>query len=360
MGQVTVRDVAKRAGVSISTVSRVLTGSAPVSKELYERVVAAIEELGYRPNALARGLRARRTAILGLIVPDISNPFFGQLAKVVEQQAHAHGYSIVLCNSQNSRERELQYLDLLSRQRVDGLMVVAAGVSRADLEGFTVATGAPVLALDRRIPDFGGPFVGADPYPGAVEAVGHLLALGHRRIGILRGKTGSASADERFEALLRACRAHGLTEAPWIWSGEYSLETGIEAGNAWAALPADQRPTAIIAASEFSAYGLIQSVFSHGLSVPDDLSVVGFDNTPFAQLLRPALTVIGQPIERMGELAVETMLRLLARAEEETLPAVAPLPGRVAWERRREPVQDQVLPTELVVRSSTGPAPAAR
>jgi len=360
MARVTVRDVAERAGVSISTVSRVLTGNAPVSKELHQRVVAAIEELGYRPNALARGLRVRRTAVLGLIVPDITNPFFSQLARVIELHAHLHGYSILLCNSENSRERELQYFSLLTTQRVDGMMVISSAATHEQLNRLQSFTDAVVLALDRRIPGFRGPWLGADPYPGAYEAVGHLLSLGHRRIGIVRGVAGNISSDQRFEAILRAYRDHGLAEEPWIWTGPYSVETGVRAGAALAQLPAGRRPTAVIATSEFSAYGLIQSLYNHGLAVPGDISVVGFDNTLFAELFRPALTVIAQPIERMGERAVEMVLQMIGATVEQPPPPVAPLPGTV---RRpaREPatMPDEALPTKLVVRQSTGPAPGA-
>ncbi|MFS8583363.1 MAG: substrate-binding domain-containing protein, partial [Limnochordales bacterium] len=191
------------------------------------------------------------------------------------------------------------------------------------------------------------------------EAVRHLLDLNHRRIGIVRGVEGNISSDQRFEAILQAYRDNGLTEPPWIWAGDYSVETGIRAGDALAALPPDQRPTAVIAASEFSAYGLVHSLHDHGLSVPEDVSVVGFDNTRFAELFRPALTVIAQPIERMGRRAVETVLQMIAAAEEAP-PPVAPLPGsarpRTAKTQR---VTDEWLPTKLVVRASTGPAPRA-
>ncbi len=360
MSRVTVKDVAEKAGVSISTVSRVLTGNAPVSRELHRRVVEAIEELGYRPNALARGLRIRRTAVLGLIVPDIANPFFSQLARVIEQHAHLHGYSILLCNSENSRERELQYFSLLTSQRVDGMMVISSAATHEQLNRFQSNTDAVVLALDRRIPGFRGPWLGADPYPGAYEAVGHLLALGHRRIGIVRGLEGTISSDERFEAIVRAYQDHGLSEDPWVFGGPYSVETGVQAGNALAQLPVEKRPTAVIAASEFSAYGLIQSLHSHGLAVPEDISVVGYDNTAFAELFRPALTVIAQPIERMGERAVEKVLQMMEAAADEPPPPVAPLPGTVRQRPRLAvPVPDETLPTTLVVRQSTGPAPAS-
>lgn len=355
--QVTVRDVAQKAGVSISTVSRVLTGSARVSPELRQRVIDAVEELGYRPNALARGLRMRRTAVIGLLIPDISNPFFGQLARVVEDAANNRGYSILLCNSQNSRAREVQYLDLLRQQQVDGVLVVASGAMGEELEEFFKLTGAAVLALDRRIPQFKGPWIGGDPYPGARQAVQHLLDLGHRNIGLVRGVEGNISSDERYKALNRALVEAGLPEERWTWVGEYTLETGIAAGLALAELPAQKRPTAVIATSEFSAYGLIEGVSRHGISVPDQLSVVGYDNTAFAEVFRPALTVIAQPIEEMGELAVDFILRMINNAEQdEQLPPVAPVAGMRPPAAVKEAVEDAVLPTYLVIRSSTAPA----
>lgn len=358
--QVTVRDVAQKAGVSISTVSRVLTGSARVSPELRQRVIDAVEELGYRPNALARGLRMRRTAVIGLLIPDISNPFFGQLARVVEDAANNRGYSILLCNSQNSRAREVQYLDLLRQQQVDGVLVVTSGAMGEELEEFFKLTGAAVLALDRRIPQFKGPWIGGDPYPGARQAVQHLLDLGHRNIGLVRGVEGNISSDERYKALNRALVEAGLPEERWTWVGEYTLETGIAAGMALAELPAQKRPTAVIATSEFSAYGLIEGVSRHGISVPDQLSVVGYDNTAFAEVFRPALTVIAQPIEEMGELAVDFILRMINNAEQdEQLPPVAPVAGMRPPAAVKEAVEDAVLPTYLVVRSSTAPAPRA-
>lgn len=354
--QVTVRDVAERANVSISTVSRVLTGNARVSPELRERVIAAVEELGYRPNALARGLRLRRTAVIGLLLPDISNPFFGQLARVVEEAANKRGYAILLCNSQNNRERELQYLDLLRSQQVDGVLVVTSGAVGDELEEFFKLTGAAVLALDRRIPNFAGPWIGVDPYPGACAAVRHLLELGHRRIGIVRGVKGSFSSDERYNAITRALDELGLPQERWTWTGEYTLETGVEAGTALAALPQEERPTAVIATSEFTAYGLIEGASRHGLVVPEQLSVVGYDNTAFAEVFRPALTVVAQPIEEMGTLAVDSILRLIIAGEPESLP-VAPLAGTRPTKEKEEKVEDAVLPTYLVERSSTAQAP---
>lgn len=355
--QVTIKEVAERARVSISTVSRVLTGNAPVSAKRRARVIAAIEELGYRPNALARGLRMRRTAVIGLIIPDISNPFFAQLARVIEEEANSRGYAILLCNSQNSRQRECQYLDLLRSQQVDGLLAVTSGAIHQRLAEFAKYTGAAVLALDRRIPNFAGPWLGADPYPGIREAVEHLLSLGHRNIGIVRGVEGNISSDDRYRAIVRAMTECGLPTDRWTWVGEYTLETGKEAGLALARLPDDKRPTAVIATSEFTAYGLIEEVSRHGLMVPEHLSVVGYDNTSFAQIFRPALTVVAQPIEELGTQAVDKILRMIAQKEHVPQPGVAPIAGSAALKQKElDPVGDAVLPTYLVVRMSTSRA----
>lgn len=363
MGGVSVRDVAQRAGVSISTVSRVLAGSAPVSEELRARVVRAVEELGYRHNAHARGLRLGRSAIIGLLVPDVSNPFFGELARVVEVTANQAGYAVLLCNSQNNPQRELQYLDLLMAQRVDGLLVVASGLQRAEVERFVEATGARVVALDRKIEGFEGPWVGSDPLPGCREAVAHLLEQGHRRIGLVRGPEGLASSEERYQAIVRALEERGLApSARWMWVGEYTLETGARAGADLASQPPRERPTAVICASELAAFGLVQAVEQARLRVPEDLSVVGFDNTPFSAVCRPALTVIAQPIERIGELATRALLQGLAAPRR---PAPQPLvrlpgaPGRWPARLAEWPVESVALPTRLVVRDSTRPAAVA-
>ena len=180
--QVTVKDVAEKAGVSISTVSRVLTGSAPVSPGLRQRVIAAVEELGYRPNPLARGLRMRRTAVIGLLIPDISNPFFGQLARVVEEAANKRGYSILLCNSQNSNQRETQYLDLLRQQQVDGVLVVTP-VLWGCAEFFELTE--PVLAGPAHS-RFCWTVDGRRSLYGARQAV-HTFWIGPPRIGVVAG-----------------------------------------------------------------------------------------------------------------------------------------------------------------------------
>jgi len=246
------------------------------------------------------------------------------------------------------------------REVVENPLVESGGryvMNFEELEEFFKLTGAAVLALDRRIPQFKGPWIGGDPYPGARQAVQHLLDLGHRNIGLVRGVEGNISSDERYKALNRALVEAGLPEERWTWVGEYTLETGIAAGLALAELPAQKRPTAVIATSEFSAYGLIEGVSRHGISVPDQLSVVGYDNTAFAEVFRPALTVIAQPIEEMGELAVDFILRMINNAEQdEQLPPVAPVAGMRPPAAVKEPVEDAVLPTYLVIRSSTAPA----
>ncbi len=354
--QVTVKDVAKKADVSISTVSRVLTGNARVSPKLYHRVMDVVEELGYRPNALARGLRMRRTAVIGLLIPDISNPFFGQLARRVEEAASARGYAILLCNSQNSRQRELQYLDILRSQQVDGLLAVTSGATD-ELNDFSRLTGAKVLALDRRTPNFSGDWIGVDPYPGACEAIQHLSELGHQRIGVLRGVKGDPSSDERYNAIVQALEEYGLNTQLWTWSGEYTLETGVEAGAALAQLPQESRPTAVITTSEFTAYGLIEGVSRYGLSVPEHLSMVGYDNTAFAEVFRPALTVIAQPIDQMGAMAVDKILHSIMAETERQLPPIAPLAGSLNKNTTEKEPKDIVLPTYLVKRSSTAKAP---
>lgn len=352
---VTVHSVAQRAGVSISTVSRVLTGSAPVSEELRRRVLRAVRELGYYPNALARGLRMNRTGIIGLMVPDISNPFFGELAMAVEVTASKARYGILLCNSQNSRERERQYLELLQAQRVDGLLVVGSKDIELDLEQFLQTTGAAVVSLDRKIPGFSGPWVGADPSPGVFQAVQHLAELGHRRLGVVRGPSAEASSEERYESIRQAVVQYGVEiPAECIWEGEYTLESGQRAGEAIARLPASSRPTAVIATSELSAFGLVRAAARAGLRVPSQLSVVSFDDTLFAEIHRPPLTAIAQPTREIGEQGTRLLLQMMDRSAERSQEAVAPPAGSLLSRRRKRAApRAAALPTRLIVREST-------
>lgn len=335
-----IRDVAWRAGVSVGTVSRVVNGHPAVRPALRSRVQAVIAELGYRPNPLARGLRRQRTQSLGLVVPDITNPFFSELALRVEQAAAGVEYSMVLGNSMDSAELEAAYVRMLAERQVDGLILVAAPGSLVADPGVAI----PIIAVDREVP--GCALVGTDHHSGAMQAVRHLVMLGHVRIACIAGPRGLSVAEQRLEGFATVVQEDlGIEVADsWVWSGSFSYHAGYQ--GALELLHRRPQPTALFASSDQQAVGALRACADLGLAVPRDVSVIGFDDIPLADLVTPRLTTIAQPLQEIGELAVRRLLEAIAlRAGQ---------PGRAA-----EPTRD-LLPASLRLRDTTGPAPALR
>jgi LacI family transcriptional regulator len=308
----TIHDVAREAGVSASTVSRVLNGSAPVNEEKRRRVLRAVEKLNYRPNALARSLKKKRTHSIGLIVPDITNPFFAEVAKGVEDVAREYGYTVILCNSENDPARERTYLNVLQEKQVDGVIFVTAGANEGDRVG-RLERGIPVVMLDREIPGIPADAVLVDNEEGAYEAAKHLLALGHRRIGIITGPLLLSTAEERLEGYKKAMREAGVPVKPrLVKDGGFTFQGGyaamhqlLEGGN--------DLPSAVLASSDIMALGAMKAAEERGLRIPQDLALVGFDDIMVASLVKPALTTIAQPKRQMGQLAVEMIVERLER-----------------------------------------------
>jgi LacI family transcriptional regulator len=300
-------DVAHHAGVSAGTVSRVLSGEPSVSPALVEAVQKAIADLGYRPNKLARGLRRQRTQTLGFVVPDITNPFFAELALSVEVAAADRGYNLFLGNSRNSTETEWEYLQNLLDHQVDGLIVVPAEETR----GLPLALHTtPVVVLDREIQDSHVDFVGVDHHDGAREAVRYLAGLGHRVIACIAAPEGLGVGDQRYagyaEVAAPLIEEAGLSPEDYVARGDFSFEAGVEAARSL--LDQNPPPTAIFASNDQQAIGAIRHCESAGLTVPGDVSVVGFDDIPLATRITPTLTTVRQPIDLIGARAVEYVL----------------------------------------------------
>lgn len=300
-------DVARHAGVSAGTVSRVLSGEPSVSPALVEAVEKSIAELGYRPNKLARGLRRQRTQTLGFVVPDITNPFFAELALSVEVAAAEQGYNLFLGNSRNSSETEWEYLQNLLDHQADGLIVVPAEETRG--LPLTLRT-TPVVVLDREIPDRHVDFVGVDHQAGAREIVQYLAGLGHRVIACIAAPEGLGVGDQRYagyaEVAAPLLKEAGLRPEAYVARGPFSFEAGVEVARSLLSL--DPPPTAIFASNDQQAIGAIRHCQSAGLTVPDDVSVAGFDDIPLAALVTPRLTTVRQPIDLIGARAVEYVL----------------------------------------------------
>jgi LacI family transcriptional regulator len=305
-----IRDVAQLAEVSTATVSHVLNGTRYVSPKLTERVETAMAELNYQPDAVAQSLRRRRTLTLGLLVPSVEIPFFASVAYSIERSATAQGYNIILCNSNWHMPTEEDHLrDLLAR-RVDGLICISASMTAAEI-GPVIEGGTPVVMFERQMPDIGLDAVGIDNNLGAYEATKHLLHLGHRRIAAIRGMPISTVSDERVRGYRRALEEAGVAfDEALVYAGDFQPQTGYEATERFLALA--QRPTAIFAFNDLMAMGVMHRLTQAQLHVPQDVAVVGFDDTPLSQYMSPSLTTVRQPLMEMGQRAVELLLQRIA------------------------------------------------
>jgi LacI family transcriptional regulator len=330
----TMADVAARAGVSVATVSRVLSGkTAVVSGPVRQRVLDAAEELQYHPNNLARNMRWGTSRIFGLVISDVANPFFTAVARGVEDVAHRNGYYLVLANTDEDADREAATLAVMTAERAAGL-IIATTNQNGDLIRRTIANGSAVVAVDRRVRGLSTDTVAVDNDGAAHEAVSHLIHLGHRRIAIIGGPRDADSASERLRGYERAHRDARLPIDPdLVIEGNFRERGGLDATRRLMTLP--QPPTGIFAVNNLTTIGVLRALGERGSRIPADVSVVGFDDMPTAELLSPPLTTVRQPTYRIGVEAA----RLLVRRIEDP----------------QAPIQELQLTADLIVRGSTGP-----
>jgi LacI family transcriptional regulator len=332
------RDVAEQANVSITTVSHVINETRPVSDELRERVLAAMQELGYQPNLLARSLRRGETHTLGMIVPDSANPFFAEVARGVEDTSFEKSYSVILCNSDGDLDKELLYINVLAEKRVDGILFVAAGVSTDHIRALQEQR-IPVVVVDREISGVSVDEVLVDNARGGWLAGRHLVELGHRRIGCISGPSDVTPSAERITGYRQALdEGDTPVDEALVVRGDFQYESGYQATRQL--LSMDDPPTAIFACNDLMAIGAIRAALELGQQVPTDLSVVGFDDVPLASFANPVLTTIVQPKYEMGVIAA-TMLLERMRAPD-------------------TPPRQRVLDTSLLIRQSTAPVETPR
>lgn len=306
----TIRDVASHAGVSIATVSRVVNNSAhKVHSATRRRVLRSVGRLGYRPNAVARGLRRGTTHSIALIVPDITNPFYPAIARGVEDAARRHGFAVVLGNTDGDPQRERAYLDILRARWVDGVLFAGVGGDGADLRAL-MAQGVPAVVIAR---DVGGGQIDtvlADGFAGMRLGAVHLLRLGHRRIAFIGGPRDLPVARERLRGYRRALRDFAVGACPsLIVSGDFRVDGGRAAMKRL--LARGQAFTAVVAANDLMAIGAMEVLKAARRRIPQDVAVVGFDDIPFAAYVDPPLTTVVQPTYRLGALAVERLLSLI-------------------------------------------------
>jgi LacI family transcriptional regulator len=303
----TIRDVARTANVGISTVSSFLNGTRPVSAATRSRITHAIEELGYEPNSMASNLRRRRAGAIGLVVPDVMNPFFMLVASGIEDVISSDDFCLVLCPTNFEAEREAGYVRLLRRQQLDGVIILS-GTAMSSPALLELATRAPVVLVDELIAGIDAPFVAADNRQGARSLAEYILGQGHRRVAIVAGPPGLWTARERLSGYREALAAHQLdTDVPVV-HGDYRLNSGYVAARTLLTGPPEERPTVLIASNDLMAIGCARFCADSRLEVGVDVSIGGFDDIPLAALVTPGLTTVRQPAREIGRQAARCML----------------------------------------------------
>ena len=335
MKKPTLRDVAELAGVSVGTVSRVLNSPDRVSERSKQKVDKAIEELSYVPDALGQGLRAGSIRTIGLVLPDVANPFYTTLARGVEDIARNNKFSIVLCNTDENADREAEYLQVLVSKRVDGLIIAPVGSPESSRYLVSLQKkGMKFVFVVRRLREIKCDVVCSDLRQAAYVLTRHLTALGHRRIGLITGPNKYSTTDERIKGYREA-----LAEADVPFDPGLRVESPfkVEGGHQGTLdlLAAANPPTAIIAGSNFIAVGVIKAARELGITIPQKLALVSFDDIPLASEMYPFLTVAAQPVYSIGTIAANLLLEQIR-------------------DQVRESVRDVVLQPELIVRYSCG------
>jgi LacI family repressor for deo operon, udp, cdd, tsx, nupC, and nupG len=330
----TIQDVARDAGVSTATVSRVLSAPERVAEPTRARVLASVERLGYAPNVAAKSLRTLKTGKILVTVPDISNPFFAQVIRGVEEAATAAGYAVLLGDTRHEEEREDQYAVLLRRREADGIIFLGHRLPPA-LAELVAAQGpkAPVVNGCEFTPELGVPSAHIDNARAAAEAMEHLYDLGHRQVGVITGPLASPLSRDRLSGVQAAAARRGAWSLNVV-QGDFTIESGLT--QALALLDADPRPSAIFCFSDEMAMGALEALRRRGLACPADVSIVGFDDIRYARHLDPPLTTVSQPKEAIGHEVVRLLLDVLS--------------GRV------DTVRHVTLAHRLIVRATTGPA----
>ncbi len=333
---VTIQDIAVRAGVSTATVSRALANPDFVSAKARARVLRAVSETGYTPNVAARHLRARRSMMILVVVPNLANPFFAEILRGIDDELAEAGYDMIIGNLDNRAEREARYVKLAMSGQVDGILNLTGRVPKG--EGRTMAElGLPMAGVCARVPGQQSPHIVVSDRASSIQVAEHLVRLGHRRFGYCSGPKDNINEVERYAGFLEGLAAAGIgSDAVIRWPGEFHLVAGIRAAERFLAM--SDRPTAVYAASDEMAIAFMKTVLTAGLKVPDDVSIVGFDGIDYAKFVEPTLTTVHQPRQELGRAGARALLEEIA--------------GKGSGERIIE------LPGELVLGGSTGPPPS--
>lgn len=309
----TIRDVAELAGVHPSTVSRVINNDSRISEKTKNKVLLIIKKLEYTPNAIARGLKIKRTYTLGMLIPDITNPFFAEIARGVEDAANANGFNIILCNTDDKLKKERIYLEILKGKRVDGLILGTAHIkdkSIIELEKKKF----PYILLSRNIEGLDKNCVIVDDVAGGIMVTEYLIKLGHRRIAHITGPPTVRAANNRLEGYKFALEKHQIEyHEELVKEGDFRIKGGYQVMKRFLKLA--EPPTAIFAANDLLALGAMQAIQREKYHIPEDFCIIGFDDIRLASFVYPPLTTIRQPMLEMGALAVKMLLKIIEEGE---------------------------------------------
>lgn len=310
----TIKDVAQKANVSIATVSRVLHNLGGYSDKTKQKVDQAIKELKYQPNAIARGLINKRTQTIGVLFPDVSSSFSSDLLHGISEYVHEHNYSVIVCNTDQDGKRTLKYLQLLREKQVDGI-IFSSEVLKQEYYDMLESMNVPVVLVSSRTDYANVPYVKVDDYQAAYDAVYYLITKGHRSISMISGTKGDPIAGTpRVEGYRKALEAHGIAfDSRYLVYGDFSYDSGCRAMEV--ILRRTPEATAVFAASDEMAIGALSVVTKHGMNVPEDISIMGYDDLRLARMVNPPLTTVRQPLYDIGMLASEKLIGMIETGE---------------------------------------------
>ena len=332
MSRVTIKDVAQAAQVSITTVSHVVNNTRVVDPGTKARVLSALMELGYHPNSLARSLRNGVTKTIGLIVPDASNLFFAEVARKIEDLGFKRGYSVILCNSDNNPVKQTSYINTLLAKQVDGVIFISSDSEPEDLSRL-VDYNIPFVVADRNVPLELADVVLVNNERAGYDATHHLVVMGHRCIACITGPYDLSPSMQRFEGYRRCLREFNLEFRPeFVETGDFGIRSGEEA--TYRLLLSAIKPTAIFALNDMMAIGAMAAIHQNGLSIPGDISIIGFDDIELASMVSPSLSTMAQPISEIARYATNLLIDRLTG-------------------QRQESNQQIILSAELIRRNST-------
>ncbi|MCU6432371.1 LacI family transcriptional regulator [Undibacterium sp. Jales W-56] len=332
----TMKQVAEKARVSTTTVSHVINNTRVVSEDARERVLSVIQELRYIPSAVARSLKNDKTHTLGMMIPNNSNPYFAEVIQGIEDESFRLGYNIILCNSYDDPKKQAAYTRVLMEKRIDGLILVSSGID-LELTQLLADEAIPKVLVDREVPGVAADFIEADHEQGGYLATRYLLDLGHRRIACVAGPKTLLPSSDRVSGYLRALKEAGIDfNIDYLAHSDFTSQGGFSAFQQLLALPT--RPTAIFASNDLMAIGGLCAAQQAGMRIPEELSVIGYDDIALASFSTPPLTTIAQPKHEIGVLTARVLVNRIINAEL--------------------PLRREMLETKLTVRQSTGPVPA--